>query len=148
MSETLYHATTVTRDLDASVGEVWAIVAGFGCERLWFPHVKKLSLEGFGIGSVRTFTQEGPGRPFRIFTEELTSVDAAKHTIRFRVRRPDYPDMIAYGTNILDSLGPNKTRFRWVAEVNLEDEEQRRYIKEELDVLFDDLVIAVGDRLA
>ncbi|KOC17038.1 hypothetical protein AFLA70_121g002760 [Aspergillus flavus AF70] len=43
---------------------------------------------------------------------ELTAYDDSKHSMTFRVRRPDYPDMIAFGTTVLDSLGPNKTRFR------------------------------------
>lgn len=29
----LVHYTTVTRDIDAPIGEVWGLVAGFGAEK-------------------------------------------------------------------------------------------------------------------
>ncbi|CAI7641837.1 unnamed protein product [Penicillium pancosmium] len=105
-NSSLVNYTTVTRDIDAPIGEVWGLVAGFGAEKAWYPCAKSVSLEGFGLGSGQEYT----------FSEELTQYDASKHSMTFRVRRPDYPDMVAFGTTVLGSLGPNKTRFRWIAE--------------------------------
>ncbi|KAM5353553.1 hypothetical protein ACJ41O_000203 [Fusarium nematophilum] len=112
-----YH--TVTRDIYAPIGQVWGILGGFGAEKAWYPGCIRLSLEGFGIGSIRTFSYEYPAGPHTgeryEFSEEMTEVDAANYSISFRVRRPDYPDMVAFGTTALEYIGPNKTRFIWRA---------------------------------
>ncbi|RAQ57705.1 hypothetical protein COH20_004096 [Aspergillus flavus] len=86
----LVHYTTVTRDIDAPIGEVWGL----------HPHLNYVYPAGKKKGQEYTFS------------EELTAYDDSKHSMIFRVRRSDYPDMIAFGTTVLDSLGPNKTRFR------------------------------------
>ncbi|KAM4068039.1 hypothetical protein HRG_012475 [Hirsutella rhossiliensis] len=44
----------VTEVIDAPIGEVWAITSSFGCVKLWAPYVVSSSIEGFGIGCVRT----------------------------------------------------------------------------------------------
>ncbi|RBR13189.1 hypothetical protein FVER53590_09869 [Fusarium verticillioides] len=109
----------VTREINAPIAEVWGMIAGFGAEKAWYPGCLSLSVEGFGIGSIRTFEYEYPEGEHKgeryTFSEEMTEVDAANHSMMFRVRRPDYPDVIAYGTTVLDSLGPNKMQFRWLA---------------------------------
>ncbi len=147
----LVHYVTVTRDLDAPIGEVWGIVAGFGAERPWYPGAKKVSLEGFGIGSVRTFTYEYPAGKHKgegyVFTEELVAVDADKHSMTFRVRRPDYPEMVAYGTTVLDPIGPAKTRFRWIAEGSSLPEEYIKVLREDLNERFDGLIAAIANHL-
>ncbi|KAL6402919.1 hypothetical protein AUP68_12247 [Ilyonectria robusta] len=51
MSTSLSHAT---RTVHASIGQVWGILAAYGCESLWFPNVTKSTLEGFGVGSTRS----------------------------------------------------------------------------------------------
>lgn len=38
------HYTTVTRDIDAPIGEVRGLVAGFGAEKAWYPGAKSVSL--------------------------------------------------------------------------------------------------------
>ena len=43
----LVHYVTVTRDVDAPIGELWGLVAGFGAEKPWYPGAKSVSLEGF-----------------------------------------------------------------------------------------------------
>ncbi|KAH7156358.1 hypothetical protein EDB81DRAFT_786802 [Dactylonectria macrodidyma] len=153
MSETqpLVHYVTVTREIDAPIGELWALVAAFGAERTWYPGCRKLTLEGFGIGSVRTFDYEYPAGKNKgqryVFSEEMTAVDADKHSMTFRVRRPDYPDMIAYGTTVLDELGPNKTRFRWLAEGSPLPDEYAAILREDLQERFDRLITAYANQL-
>jgi hypothetical protein len=150
--QNLVHYITVTRDIDAPIGEVWGIVAGFGAERPWYPGAKKVSLKGFGIGSVRTFTYEYPAGQHKgegyVFSEELTACDADNYSMTFRVRRPDYPDMIAYGTTALDALGPTKTRFRWVAEGSSLPEEYIKVLRDDLNERFDGLITAIANQLA
>ncbi|RYO73047.1 hypothetical protein AA0113_g791 [Alternaria arborescens] len=113
----LMYYITVTREVDAPIGELWGLVAGFGAEKAWYPGAKSVSLAGFGIGSIRTFSYVYPSWPKKdeeySFSEELTECSAPKYSMTFRVCRPDYPDMVAFGTTALTSLGPNKTRFDW-----------------------------------
>ena len=147
----LVHYTTVTRDIDAPIGEVWGLVAGFGAEKAWYPGAKSVSLEGFGLGSVRTFVYAYPGGKNKgqeyTFSEELTDCDASKHSMTFQVRRPDYPDMTAFGTTVLESLGPNKTRFRWIAEGSPLPDEYMAGLREDLNERFDGLIVAIASQL-
>ncbi|KAH6995394.1 hypothetical protein EDB80DRAFT_815708 [Ilyonectria destructans] len=147
----LIHYVTVTREIDAPIGEVWGIVAAFGAERTWYPGCKKLTLEGFGIGSIRTFDYEHPAGKNKgqryVFSEEMTAYDADKHSMSFRVRRPDYPDMIAHGTTVLDEIGPSKTRFRWIAEGSPLPDKDVRILREDLDERFNWLITAIADQL-
>lgn len=149
MSEqSLTHYITVTREIDAPIGEVWGLASSFGAERAWYPGCIKLSLEGFGLGSIRTFTYEYPagknkGKQY-VFSEEMTAYDGDKHSQTFRVRRPDYPDMIAFGTIALDPIGPNKTRFRWIAEGSSVPKEYLSILHEDLDERFNALITAIA----
>jgi hypothetical protein len=138
----------VTREINAPVGEVWGIIAGFGAEKAWYPGCLRLSVEGFGIGSVRTFEYEYPTGEHRgeryTFSEEMTEVDAKNHSMSFRVRRPDYPEMIAYGTTALKSLGPYKTQFRWYGNGSPLPDNYKAILQKDLDLRFNGLIDAIA----
>ncbi|KAI8680711.1 hypothetical protein NCS56_00477000 [Fusarium sp. Ph1] len=143
---------TVVRDIYAPIGEVWGILGGFGAEKAWYPGCIKLSLEGFGIGSIRSFSYEyafGPHKGERYeFTEEMTEVDAANHSMTFRVRRPDYPDMVAFGTTALEYVGPNKTRFIWSARGSrLPEEHMKALAEQDLEPRFSGLIAAIAKQV-
>ncbi|KAK1144213.1 hypothetical protein N8T08_005626 [Aspergillus melleus] len=120
----LIHYTTVTRDIDAPIGEVWGLVAGFSAEKACQYPLKEYT-----------------------FPEELTAYDASKHSMTLQVRRPDYPDMIAFGTTVLDQLGPNKSQFRWIAEGSLLPDEYTAILREDLNKRFDGLIVAIANQL-
>lgn len=148
----LVHYTTVTRDIEAPIGQVWGLVAGFGAEKAWYPDAKSVSLEGFGLGSIRHFDYVYPAGKNKgqqdTFSEELTEYGASKHSMTFRVRRPDYPpDRIAFGTTVLDPLGPDKTRFRWIAEGSPLPDEYMADLREDLNERFDGLISAIANQL-
>ncbi|UPK91752.1 hypothetical protein LCI18_002687 [Fusarium solani-melongenae] len=154
MSQTqdLVPYATVTRDIYAPIGEVWGILGGFGAEKAWYPGCIKLSLEGFGVGSIRSFCYEyafGPRKGERYeFTEELTEVDAANHSMTFRVRRPDYPDMVAFGTTALEYVGPNKTRFIWSSKGSrLPEEYMKALTEQDLEPRFSSLIAAIAKQV-
>ncbi|KAH6973109.1 hypothetical protein BKA56DRAFT_691801 [Ilyonectria sp. MPI-CAGE-AT-0026] len=144
-----YH--TVTRDIYAPIGEVWGILGGFGAEKAWYPGCIKLTLEGFGIGSIRTFSYEYPAGPHKgeryEFSEEMTEVDAANYSMSFRVRRPDYPDMMAIGTTALEYIGPNKTRFIWSSKGSPLPEEYLKVLTEDLELRFSGLIAAIAKQV-
>ncbi|EXA32582.1 START-like domain superfamily [Fusarium oxysporum f. sp. vasinfectum] len=153
MSQTqeLVPYTTVTRDIYAPIGEVWGILGGFGAEKAWYPGCIKLSLEGFGIGSIRRFSYEYPEGPQKgqryEFSEEMTEVDASNHSMTFRVRRPDYPDMIAFGTTALEYIGPNKTRFIWSSKGSPLPEEYQQVLNKDLEFRFAGLIAAIAKQV-
>ncbi|KAL3441558.1 hypothetical protein BJX65DRAFT_313733 [Aspergillus insuetus] len=147
----LFHYTTVTRDIDAPIGEVWGFVGGSGAEKAWYPGAKSVSLEGFGLGSIHTFNYIYPagkkkGQEYT-FSEELTEYDASRHSMTFQVRQPDYPNMTAFGTTVLDFLGPNKTRFRWIAEGSELPDEFLAGLRADLNERFDGLIVAIANQL-
>lgn len=138
----------VVRDINASVEEVWGLITGFGAEKTWYPGCLKLTVTGFGIGSVRTFHYEYPDGPHKgeryTFSEEMTAVDAVNHSMSFRVRRPDYPDMIGYGTTAVEPLESGKTRFVFSAEGSPLPQEYFEILQKDLNGRFDSLIIAMA----
>lgn len=150
-TDSLVHFTTVIREIDAPIGEVWGFVAGFGAEKAWYPGAKSVSLEGFGLGSIRKFSYVYPasknkGKEYD-FSEELTSYDSSKYSMTFRVRRPDYPDMIAFGTTALEPADSRKTIFRWIAEGSAPPADYMQALKEDLDARFNTLITAIAKQL-
>ncbi len=55
--------------------------------------------------------------------------------------------MFAFGTTVLDSLGSNKTRFRWIAEGSPLPNEFAAVLREEFNERFDGLIIAIANQL-
>lgn len=74
----------------------------------------------------------------------MTAVDADKHSMSFRVRRPDYPDMVAFGTTALESLGSDKTRFIWSSEGSPLPQEYLEVLRKDLTRRFDSLILAMA----
>ncbi|KAE8322551.1 hypothetical protein BDV39DRAFT_196653 [Aspergillus sergii] len=102
------------------------LVAGFGAEKAWYPGAKSILLKGFGLG-----------RSIYTFSEELT-----EYNIRL-----DYLDITAFATTVLDSLGPNKTRFRWIAEGLPLPDDYMVVLREDFNECFDGLIVAIANQL-
>ncbi|KAM0540184.1 hypothetical protein ACHAPJ_013623 [Fusarium lateritium] len=77
----------------------------------------------------------------------MTEVDAANYLMTFRVRRPDYPEMIAFGTTALEYIGPNKTRFIWSGKGSPLPEEYSRILVEDLEFRFSGLIAAIAKQV-
>lgn len=150
-AEELVHYQSVAREIYAPIGEVWGILGGFGAEKAWYPGCIKLSLEGFGIGSIRTFSYEYPAGPHKgeryEFSEELTEVDAANYSMTFRVQRPDNPGMLAFGKTALEYIGSNKTRFIWSARGSPLPEQYHKVLAEDLEHRFLGLIAAIAKQV-
>ncbi|KAK1634950.1 hypothetical protein BDP81DRAFT_462674 [Colletotrichum phormii] len=70
----------IVRVIDAPISDVWAIIAAFGSEKLWFPNVIQSSLEGFGIGHTITYLILGgvPNTKHPRGTLKLTAISDIK----------------------------------------------------------------------
>ncbi|KAL4756303.1 SRPBCC family protein [Aspergillus foveolatus] len=135
--------SSVTKIVSIPIGEVWAVISSFGCEKLWFPDMKSVDLKGYGIGSVRTYIFHEPGR---IAWERLDYVDVENHVVRFSVFRND---LLAesVGTMKLKALDQGRTAFTWTAEVDLPEGLTKEQLQKQLDPLFLGLIHAVADAL-
>ena len=136
--------SSVTKTIDVPIGEIWAVISSFGCEKLWFPDMKSVDLKGYGIGCVRTYIFHEPGR---IAWERLDYVDAENHLIRFSVYRNDLLTE-AVGTMKLDAVGKDSTAFMWNAEVDLPDGLTKETLRKQLDPLFEGLIDAVRESIS
>jgi hypothetical protein len=73
----------VIETIEAPIGEVWGVIAGFGALRTWMEAVESCSLEGCGIGAVRTVRVMGA-----LTRERLTSCDADAYRLGYELLDP------------------------------------------------------------
>lgn len=99
----------VVEVIDASIGEVWGVIAGFGALRLWMPAAESCSLEGFGVGAVRTVRALGA-----VTREKLTVCDPGAYRLTYALQDPTIlPACGVEGEMSLRALGDNKTELTW-----------------------------------
>lgn len=99
----------VVRVIAAPISEIWAVIAAFGSEKLWFPGVIKSSLDGFGVGSVRTLTFDNG----TIVHERLEVADPKTHTLIYLILDGVPNTTNPRGTLRLTAVDENKTQFSW-----------------------------------
>lgn len=99
----------------APVGRVWAITSAFGAMEPWCPAVKKMELEGYGVGSVRIAYLEG-GFESR---EQLLEVDADNYKIVYSLVQPNpLPLQNIRSTMQLFAVEPDQTDVLWYSEAD------------------------------
>jgi carbon monoxide dehydrogenase subunit G len=103
---------SVSRVIDAPIGEVWAITSAFGSIKTWMSGIERVSVTGAGIGAERTI-QSSLG----IAVERMVAIDARRHHIRYAITGEALSgwDGFVGGTD-LESVGTDATRITWVAE--------------------------------
>jgi carbon monoxide dehydrogenase subunit G len=70
--------------IEAPVDQVWNIVADFGGLDKWAP-IESCTIEGSGVGAIRTVVGRGPfGRELRV-RERLESLDPEAHEITYTI---------------------------------------------------------------
>lgn len=133
----------VSKVIDAPIGEVWAIISAWGSERLWFPGVIKSSVEGFGIGSVRTLTFSD--HSFSV-SERLEVADPSTHTISYLILRDDDKMKKSRGTLSLTEVDDDgaKTRFTWTGRSEWIAPELKPQLEDMLDGMFNGAIDAVA----
>ncbi|KAL6400031.1 putative polyketide cyclase dehydrase protein [Ilyonectria robusta] len=139
-----YILTEVSRVIPADVGDVWGIISAWGSERLWLPGVTKSTLEGFGVGAIRTITIANTSSPI---PEKLEAIDAANHTIRYRIFNDDVNTPM-YGNVELNVVDEHNTQFIWVAETGPLEDSKRDEMAEALEILYNASLDAISAILA
>lgn len=135
--------SSVTKIVNVPIGELWAVISSFGCEKLWFPDMKSVDLKGFGIGSVRTYIFHEPGR---VAWERLDFVDSENYLVRFSVFRNDLITE-AVGTMKLEAVSESQTTFMWKAEVALLPGLVKEELQKQLDPMFLGLIDAAVEAI-
>ncbi|WP_164737271.1 SRPBCC family protein [Georgenia sp. SYP-B2076] len=97
------------------VAEVWAVLSSFGGLRGWIPRLESCSLDGAGVGSVRTVTVAG-----YTVQERLETCDPAAHVISYAVLPPHhFPADDVVGTTRLTGTSDGRTKVEWWCEANV-----------------------------
>ncbi|MET0931041.1 MAG: SRPBCC family protein [Aeromicrobium sp.] len=108
----------VERTLPHPVGEVWAVVSSFGGLRGWIPDLERCSVEGVGVGAVRTVTVAG-----HTVDERLEVLDPDAHVVTYAVLPPHpFPADDVTGTIRLTDDGADGTLVEWWCEAGHVDD--------------------------
>ncbi|KAM0287775.1 hypothetical protein ACHAQH_000307 [Verticillium albo-atrum] len=141
-----------TRHFNAPVAQVWAIVAAYGSEALWMPNVRKVTLEGFGIGSTRSLhIQAGPegeshwlDEPVR---EVLVEASGTDHTLRWQVFNDQFGKNESYSGVRLEAVGETQTKMVWYGDTDIADGSTRENLKVFLEDMYMGCMGAIAEKL-
>ncbi|MFA6114683.1 MAG: SRPBCC family protein [Sphingomonas sp.] len=99
----------VTAEFDRPIETVWARIACFGGLEDWADGVSACSVEGKGVGAIRTVVRNGNS-----VRERLETIDPVKHVLRYQILPPhSLPAQAVHGNVILRSLGAGRTEILW-----------------------------------
>lgn len=140
----VYELTQVSRVISAEIGEVWGIVSAWGSERLWLPGTTKSTLEGFGVGAIRTITMANHSSPL---PERLEAIDATRHTMRYSVFNAEL-NTAMFGNIKLNVVDERATQFIWVAETGPLEDSTRDEVSKALEKTFNAALDAISAILA
>lgn len=111
--------------VDIPIEQVWSLASSFGSLKAWMPSIKWSTLEGDGVGAVRTLMSMAG-----VAKERLEILDQKNHVISYRILDPiPLPAKGGYGTWRLESLGEEKTKITWTADAEEVDDEGVAFIK-------------------
>ncbi|OBR13078.1 Bet V I allergen [Colletotrichum higginsianum IMI 349063] len=133
----------IVKVIDVPVAEVWAIIAAFGSEKLWFPGVVQSSLEGFGIGSIRALTFDTG----TVVHEKLEIADPKTHTISYLIMDGVPNTTNPRGTLQLSAVGDNQTRFSWSGQSDWTEPSFKPILAGTLEEMFTGCIDAIEKKI-
>jgi carbon monoxide dehydrogenase subunit G len=111
--------------IPSPIGQVWAILQGFGGIKTWMPTIDSCEVEGEGIGAVRTVMTGG--NPVK---EKLEIYDTKTHTVSYRLMDTiGLPMKGGFGTVSLEGDGDKGTKVTWVSDAEEIDEQGIQMLK-------------------
>jgi len=97
--------------IEHPIDEVWSIAGQFGGLETWADGVSACTVEGAGVGAVRSVTRGG------VVREQLETLDPHRHQISYRILPPHaLPAEDVRGEIALTALGPRTTEVVWRSE--------------------------------
>lgn len=101
----------VDDEITAPIDAVWACFADFGDLRAWAPGTPIVTVDGKGVGAVRTVRTDGQP-PIQ---ERLAAYDAATHTFSYAMLDSPFPFTDYLATVRLKAVAPERTAITWSA---------------------------------
>lgn len=103
-------AKAVVRDeISAKVDRVWACLRDFGDLRAWAPGDPEVTLEGSGVGAVRSVSMGGG----MVVRERLTAFDEAGHSFGYEIAEGPMPFRDYAAKVALTSRAGDRTAIEW-----------------------------------
>ncbi|MGC8490999.1 MAG: SRPBCC family protein [Syntrophobacteraceae bacterium] len=96
--------------LNASADKVWQLLKDFNGLPAFIAAIKKSTMEGEGIGALRTLTLEGGGPPI---VERLETFDDQAKTLSYSIVTSPLPLSNYLATVEAIDMGPSKCEVRW-----------------------------------
>jgi mxaD protein len=103
----------VVDEIAAPIERVWALVGDFGGMKKWAP-VERCTIEGSGVGAVRTVAGRGPFGREMVVTERLESFDPQAHVLTYSiVGKSPLPASDYLGRIELRAKGADRCEIDW-----------------------------------
>jgi mxaD protein len=99
----------VSDEIDAPAAKVWACFADFGDSSAWGPPGTHSTLEGSGVGAVRTFFVGDQPQA----REQLVAFDAAEKTLSYTIVESPVPVRDYRATIAVRDAGPGRATIEW-----------------------------------
>ena len=96
--------------INGSADEVWKLLRDFNGLPGFIAAISKSTLQGSGVGAVRTLTLEGGGPPI---LEKLESLDEKARTLCYSIITSPLPVAGYFATVELKELGPGNCELHW-----------------------------------
>ncbi len=96
--------------INASVEEVWEVLRDFNGLPRFMGAITRSTMEGKGIGAVRTLTLQGGGPPIK---EKLESLDDGAKTLTYSIVAAPLPVRDYLSRMELNEAAPGKCRLSW-----------------------------------
>ncbi|MEJ2226589.1 MAG: SRPBCC family protein [Syntrophobacterales bacterium] len=96
--------------LNASTDQVWKVLRDFNGLPVFVAAIKKSTMEGSGVGAVRTLTFEGGGPPV---VEKLEKLDDQAKTLSYSIITSPLPLKDYFSTMEVMDVGSGQCELKW-----------------------------------
>ena len=112
--------------INASADQVWKVLSDFNGLPVFIAAIKKSTMEGSGVGAVRTLTLEGGGPPI---VEKLEKLDDQAKTLSYSIVTSPLPLKDYFATVEVIDLGPGQCEVKWYSTFQPKDAPEAEAVK-------------------
>ncbi|MGA2935873.1 MAG: SRPBCC family protein [Syntrophobacteraceae bacterium] len=112
--------------INASADQVWKVLRDFNGLPAFIDAIKKSTLEGSGVGALRTLTLEGGGPPI---VEKLEKFDGQAKTLSYSIVTSPLPLKDYFATVEVIDLGSGQCELKWYSTFEPKDAPEAEAIK-------------------
>lgn len=112
--------------LNASADQVWKVLRDFNGLPVFVAAIKKSTMEGSGVGAVRTLTFEGGGPPV---VEKLEKLDDQAKTLSYSIITSPLPLKDYFSTMEVMDVGAGQCELKWYSTFEPKDAPEAEAVK-------------------